>query len=425
MRRFLFLQGPHGPFFAQLARSLRASGAEVERVLFNRGDRLYWRGPATWFVGSSDAWPDWIAGHLAEREITDLVLYGDTRRLHADAIPAARKLGLRVHVFEEGYLRPWWVTYEREGSNGNSPLIDIPLDRITAARDTPALPVEAPEGWGALYRHMGYGASYHAAILSGGPSQPSHREVSIRREAVLNIARLITAPVAALGRRFATWRLSRSAAPYHLVLLQLDHDANFRNHGPFRDSEDFVTTVLKSFASGARRHHRLVFKAHPLEDGRVPLGPLIRRKAADLGVSERVHYIPGGKLATLLDKATTAVAVNSTAAQQALFRGLPLRAFGRSVYARSAFVSDQPLRDFFADPHPPDREAYAAYRQFLLETSQVPGSYYSAPGRRQLCRRLVDMMLADTDAYAARLRPASAKLGAAAPQHLALVRSSK
>jgi hypothetical protein len=33
-RRFLFLQGPHGPFFAQLGRLLRRSGAEVRRVGF-------------------------------------------------------------------------------------------------------------------------------------------------------------------------------------------------------------------------------------------------------------------------------------------------------------------------------------------------------------------------------------------------------
>ena len=135
-------------------------------------------------------------------------------------------------------------------------------------------------------------------------------------------------------------------------------------------------------------------KAHPLEDGRVPQARLIRRLARMREVSERVHYVRGGKLAYLLDSARSAVTVNSTAAQQALWRGLPVRAFGRAVYNRPALTSDQPIGEFFAAPAPPDRAAYADFRQFLLETSQIPGGFYSARGRRQLYRQLVDLMLA-------------------------------
>jgi capsular polysaccharide export protein len=40
-RRFLFLQGPHGPFFHRLGKMLRLSGAEVWRVGFNAGDRAF------------------------------------------------------------------------------------------------------------------------------------------------------------------------------------------------------------------------------------------------------------------------------------------------------------------------------------------------------------------------------------------------
>ena len=36
-RHFLFLQGPHGPFFRQLGRMLIAAGAKVWRVGFNAG----------------------------------------------------------------------------------------------------------------------------------------------------------------------------------------------------------------------------------------------------------------------------------------------------------------------------------------------------------------------------------------------------
>lgn len=124
----------------------------------------------------------------------------------------------------------------------------------------------------------------------------------------------------------------------------------------------------------------------------------------------------GGKLAELLNHARTAVTVNSTAAQQALWRGLPLKAFGRAVYQQPEFLSPQSLPDFFRSPRRPDLKAYRDYRRFLLETSQLVGGYYSARGRRELLRQVVDLMLAPEDPYEAFLR------GCAAPrQQLRLI----
>ena len=45
-RVFLFLQGPHGPFFSKLGKMLRKTGAEVWRVGFNAGDRAFPSGDA-------------------------------------------------------------------------------------------------------------------------------------------------------------------------------------------------------------------------------------------------------------------------------------------------------------------------------------------------------------------------------------------
>ncbi len=416
-RRFLFLQGPHGPFFAQLARALDAAGAQTTRVLFNRGDAAFWPRAqgGDWFTDAPDAWDAEIARRLAHWGATDLVLYGDTRPVHRSALAAAADLGVRAHVFEEGYLRPWWITYERGGANGASKIADMSVQDIRNALAAPAAePVEAPEGWGAIYRHMFYGAAYHAAILSGGPRLPSHRDTPVAREARLHVTRLLGMPARALGRRIATRALRRSGKPYHLVLLQLDHDENFRRHGPFPGTEAFLDSVFHGFARGAPPHHMLVLKAHPLEDGRVPLPPLVRRLAESHGIGPRIRYLPGGKLRPLLQGARSAVTVNSTAAQQALFHGLPVKAFGRAVYTRPEFVSAQALPAFFAQPAPPDRAAYADFRRYLLETSQLPGSFYSATGRRQLCRRLPDIMLSPADRYAR-----GATMGAAGRQHLA------
>ena len=404
-RHFLFLQGPHGPFFGQLAAMLQRTGASTWRVGFNQGDQAFWPDKAryTAFHGASDVWPAIFDAMIQRHAITDLVLYGDTRPNHAKAIAKARSNGVAVHVFEEGYLRPHWVTYERVGSNGNSRLMDMSVAQMReslAATDVDL--AAAPAHWGDMRRHMFWGAAYHGLLLAGRRNYPAfrpHRALTAAQEFWLYAKRYALLPLHGLDRMAATFRIRRGGFPYHLVLLQLEHDASFQMHSPFATIADFLAVVMGGFAKGAPAHHHLVLKAHPLEDGRVPLARLIRHCAREQGISDRVHFVRGGKLARLLDHATTAVTVNSTAGQQALWRGLPLKTFGASVYAKPEFVSDQPLEQFFHAPDRPDNSAYRDYRRYLLQTSQVPGGYYSSRGRRVLLRSVVDMMLAAADPY--------------------------
>ncbi len=84
-RNFLFLQGPHGPFFRHLGRMLAAAGAEVWRVGFNAGDRAFWPRDASFiaYKGVPEDWQAAFSDLLDEKGITDIVLYGDTRPIHA------------------------------------------------------------------------------------------------------------------------------------------------------------------------------------------------------------------------------------------------------------------------------------------------------------------------------------------------------
>ncbi|MDV7145746.1 capsule biosynthesis protein CapA [Tropicimonas sp. TH_r6] len=416
-RRFLFLQGPHGPYFQQLARILLAAGAEVARVGFNAGDEAFWKDRDRFirFDAPVETWPDRFAEIVEAQGTTDLVLYGDVRPIHARAVEIAKARGITVHVFEEGYLRPYWVTYERGGSNGNSRLmsLDIETMRTALAQSDLDLP-GVPAHWGDMRHHVWFGALYHWHVMFRNRRYTHfrpHRALPVAREFRLHVARLLLMPVHWLDRQFATHRITHGGYPYHLALLQLEHDSSFQEHGPFETMSDFLETCITGFAEGAPRHHRLVFKAHPLEDGRTPIRRNVLRIAAEHGVSERVHYVRGGKLAALLDHARSAITVNSTAGQQALWRGLPIRAFGRAVFAKPEFVSTQPVAEFFAEPTPPDSRAYRDYRSYLLETSQLTGGFYSAKGRRQLLRQVVDMMLAPLDPYDA------LATGKAAPRH--------
>jgi capsular polysaccharide export protein len=404
-KTFLFLQGPHGPWFDRLSRMLRRAGANTLRVGFNRGDRAFWSDRTSFvaFQGRPEDWPATCAELLDRHAVTDLVLYGDTRPIHAQAIAEARARGLTVHVFEEGYLRPYWITYERGGANGHSRLMDLSLSQMrdALAKADMDLP-DAPARWGEMRQHMFWGALYHWFVMTGFRDFRNfrpHRQLTVVREFQLYLRRLLLLPFHALERRVATWRIRFGGFPFHLVILQLEHDASFRDHSPFSSMTEFLALVSEGFARGAPPHHHLVFKAHPLEDGRVAVKQEIRRLARLHGIADRVHFVRGGKLAELLNQARSAVTVNSTAGQQVLWRGLPLKAFGRAVYSKPEFVSSQPVEQFFAQPQRPDTRAYRDFRHYLLETSQIAGGYYSSRGRRQLMRQVVDMLLDSQDPY--------------------------
>ncbi len=401
----MFLQGPHGPFFNRLGKMLRAAGAQVWRVGFNAGDRAFWFHPRTYipYRGTADAWLETFKKLLAEKKVTDIVLYGDTRPIHAQAVAEARAQGLTIHVFEEGYMRPYWVTYERGGTNGNSRLMEMTIPQMQKALEKSDMEAPLPPGhWGDMRQHVFYGALYHWFVMFRNGDyrnfQP-HRDLTVTKEFQLYLKRLILMPLQGIERRWATLRIRLGGFPYHLALLQLEHDSSFQQHSPFDTMTDFLELVIDGFASGAPQHHHLVVKAHPLEDGRVPVRREIRRLAKARGVGDRVHFVRGGKLAWLLNDARSAVTVNSTAGQQVLWRGIPLKVFGSAVYAKPEFVSDQPLPEFFQTAARPDNRAYKDFRRYLLETSQLPGGFYSARGRRQLMRQVVDMMLSPDDPY--------------------------
>lgn len=404
-KKYLFLQGPHGPFFGQLAQSLELAGCDVIRIGFTQGDRFFWPEALEYqpYRGMPDGWTGFLSRFIDDQNITDIVLYGDSRPMHAAAVSIANALDLPLHSFEEGYLRPYWATYERGGTNGNSALMDLSIDRMRVALSGNNTELtEAPSQWGALWHHVWYGMLYHFNFFRSAGDYTNyrgHRETTIKQELRLHIRRLATMPLTSISRRVRTRKLLNKGEPFFLVLLQLGHDSSIRSHSNFSSITDFVELCIQDFARSAKPHYRLVFKAHPLEDGRENLGQKIAKSAAQHHISGRVDYIQGGKLSSLMDNTSGVVTINSTAAQQALWRGLPVRSLGKSVFDKPEIVSHQPLADFFNTPEFPDRAAYEDYRRFLLHTSQVPGGFYTQSGRASLMRKTVDMMMSDRCPY--------------------------
>ncbi|MGA6926321.1 MAG: capsular biosynthesis protein, partial [Desulfosarcina sp.] len=122
-QRVLLLQGPMGPFFNKLDRHLRANGSQTFRICFNGGDRLFANDDnRVDYRGKPHGWRTFLTDFCTEKKIQAMIVYGDYRFYHLVAKDVATASGIQFLVFEEGYLRPNFVTLEKNGVNANSSL---------------------------------------------------------------------------------------------------------------------------------------------------------------------------------------------------------------------------------------------------------------------------------------------------------------
>lgn len=377
--RLLLLQGPNGPFFRRLALRLRDLGATVTKVNLNAGDDLFHpRADAVCFEKRADEWPGFLEGLLCARRIAAVVLFGQDRPLHRVAAQLAQRLGIAVVVFEEGYVRPCWITMELDGVNGRSALMR-PLEPAPAVHVQPAQPQQFRFAFAAM-------AAFSVAYLLWGcifrcryPHYVHHKPLTLR-EAIPWLRCYRRKAGYVLVQRSLLRRLcGPSAPPFFLVSLQMAVDSQIIHHSPWRSNEDFIRAVLASFAAHAGSEELLVFKHHPLEIGHAHYGAVIAREAELLGVARRVHYVHGGHLPSLLQRARGVVLVNSTVGLQAMHHGTPVCATGDAIYAKPGLTHQEPLDAFWNRPQNPDPAAFRSFLDRVLDTSQVNSSFY-APG---------------------------------------------
>lgn len=382
-RNFLLLQGPAGSFFARLGARLRGNGDRVFRIHFNGGDRLFWRGGgAEDYPGGAAQWPEFLGERLTRWGITDVVLFGDCRPLHRSAVRIARLRGIRVHVFEEGYLRPNWLTLELNGVNRHSPLPREPEWYREAARELPpwnpgiAVPSSFP-------RRAAADVVYNLATLLLGARYPgyrTHKPWHPLKEYRAGARRFFGKPAARQRAARAAERLLAGTRPYHLFPLQLETDSQIRFHSGFGSMAPAIDSVIGSFASHAQPEALLVVTEHPLDTGTFDLGEVTRVQAAAHGVGDRVLFLQGGSPEHLLCGSRGVVTVNSTIGLLALSFGLPVKVLGHAIYDMPGLSCQKPLDRFWSGGTPPDNCLFDCFRRVLAARAQINGGLYSAAG---------------------------------------------
>ncbi|MDT6992290.1 capsule biosynthesis protein [Burkholderia cenocepacia] len=379
----LALQGPASPFFAALGVSLRARGHAVRRVNFCGGDLVYSRGNSVLnYTRPLAELAFWYGDVIAREGVTDVLMFGDCREVHVPVHEIAKTMGASVHVFEEGYVRPHWLTLERHGVNGRSLLPRDPGSYLEAQATTPPCPLGLETGYSLLER-AAHDMRYRAAnlVFSGYfRHYRSHRP----RNGVSEYAGLARRALEGRHHRSealaVTEELLNGQRPYFLFPLQLNSDAQIVVHSPFDGIRDAISKAIRSFALHAPKDAWLVIKNHPLDTGLIDYRRYARMLAHECDMAERLRFIDAGHLPTLLENARGVVVVNSTVGLSALHHNRPLVTLGSAIYNMTGLTWQGSLDEFWTNGQAPDEHLYRAFLNHVVHRTQINGDFYTRTG---------------------------------------------
>ncbi len=381
-KRVLLLQGPVGPFFNRLGADLRTAGADVYKVNFNGGD---------WFFssrkdfdrvynyrGRPEDWDEYFRQLVKRTGVEIVMLFGDCRPIHREVSRISRECGVEVGVFEEGYLRPDYITLERNGVNSHSALPQDP-DFFLRFKDQP---VPTVMRLGSTFRYAALWAMLYYVMAS--LLKPvfwryrHHRPLSWTEGAfwVLSYLRKNHYRNHEAGTQEVL--CGPHSKDYFLVALQSCTDAQISAHSNYSSVEAFIEEVVRSFSGHAPADVLLVLKHHPLDRGYADYSLLIKSLAEQYGLAGRCYYIHDQHLPALLDHARGVVTINSTVGLSALQHKSPVKVCGRAIYDIKGLTFQGGLDQFWhqAPLHVPNPALYRGFKNYLVLHTQHNGSFY-------------------------------------------------
>lgn len=383
-KHILLLQGPIGNFFYQFSNWLQSQDKHVFKINFNAGDAYFYPSSAQTveYRDTLANFAEFLRVFCRQHHIDSIVCFGDNRPYHRMAKQIATQLGLTFWVFEEGYIRPNYITFEKSGVNAHSiiprdtaffyaqPELAEPKVKIAPMRSIVSFVRTAiraiPYYFMANYRKSDY------------PYYQHHRE--------LTRGYYTKAWAKALGQRALRWVCAKwmsmqikqgKFGEFFAVPLQVHNDSQVLEHSDYKSVELFLREVLHSFAENAPKQTRLIIKHHPMDEHLNYQYVIDEFKAHYPDLIGRVFYVYRIGMPVLYRAGKGLVTLNSTCGLSAIKHGMPVKVLGRAHYNVPHLTDPHSLDEFWLHPTPPDEDLAEKFRRYHLNKTQINGSFYS------------------------------------------------
>ena len=341
--KILLLQGPVGPFFDALGKYLEQNRCIVRRVIFNGGDWFYSSGRNLIFYRNGQSeWQTFLDKLSDDFKPDFAILFGDERPIHKVAIGIFTQKGIDYWCFEEGYIRPNFVTFERAGNNANSLLRErgegdlkniISFPKLRNSNRNSNISDLNVNGISKYYlRNVFVYFSLEKILGIFFPNYIHHREyktisflIDYLRWRWTN--NKLTKTVTSIEEKIKQDQLN-----YFVVLLQIQEDLQLLSHGMGWNNVNAIERIITSFSCHASPETKLLFKIHPLNLKSHEDYNLIKEVSFRCGVEDRVLVIRSNRNKFVMTNALAALTINSTAGLEALKYGKNIFTFGRAIY---------------------------------------------------------------------------------------------
>ncbi|EKK5713423.1 capsule biosynthesis protein [Campylobacter coli] len=371
----LLLQGPVGTFFHRLAIKMKKNKTKVFKLNFNGGDFLFYPSGKRCKCDEKDL-ENFYENFFKEKKIDAIVMYNDCRLIHTKAIKVAKELGIGIWIFEEGYLRPYCITFEKDGVNANS---SLPRDKnfyLSCNISTKESIKEIPGG----FKFMAFSAFLYwlfSFLLAPFFNNKLHHRTLYPFEFLFWFRSLYRKYLYKFTEKKLNQKIYSLEKKYFLAILQVYNDTQIKHHYK-KSIEEFIEELILSFANHARAKSYLIFKHHPMDRGYRNYSKLINGLSQKYHVEGRIFYVHDTYLPTLLKNALGCITINSTVGLSAILEGCPTKVCGNAFYDFEGLAYPKKLQFFWREAHAykPNPSLVINFKNYLLNTNQFNGNFY-------------------------------------------------
>lgn len=373
-KNVLLLQGPVGNFFYKISKILRKSN--VYKINFNGGDFFFYPFKSINYTDDFNNLEKFYEKIFIEKNIQILIMYNDCRKIHELAIKVAKKMNIEIWIFEEGYIRPYCITFEKDGVNANSK-ISKDKDFFIKNNFNYTQKIKAINGG---FKNMAFNSFLYwlfSFLLSFYFNNKNHHRSLSPFEMFAWFLSLYRKYLYKITEKNINKKISNLKNKYFLAILQVYNDTQITHHYG-KSIEDFIKETIISFSNNARAKSYLIFKHHPMDRGYKNYQKLINDLSIKYNVEGRIFYVHDSYLPSILSNALGCIVINSTVGFSALYHNCPLKVCGNAFYDIEGLTYQKSLDFFWKEAHAnrPNQKIFKNLKNYLLLTSQANVSFY-------------------------------------------------